>query len=102
MTRVLHGVVRGKAIEVNEDLTSWEGQAVELLVTPAVPHAEPAEAGRPAKVPKTLPGPPPGWKPGQPSKTAGLLADSWTEEDDRILEEIYRDRRRETRREIPE
>jgi hypothetical protein len=44
---------------------------------------------------KRLPGPPPGWKPGQPSKTAGLLAESWTEEDDRILEEIHRDRKRE-------
>ena len=25
-----------------------------------------------------------------------MLADSWTEEDDRILEEIYRDRKRKT------
>ena len=33
MTRVLHGIVRGKTIEVNEDLTSWEGRAVELVVT---------------------------------------------------------------------
>jgi hypothetical protein len=51
---------------------------------------------------KRLPGPPPGWKPEQPSKTAGLLADCWTEEDDRILEEISMDRKRETKREIPE
>lgn len=102
MTRVLRGIVHGKTIEVNEDLTSWEGQAVELLMTPAGPHEEQAEGGPPAKVPKTLPGPPPGWRPGQPSKTAGLLADSWREEDDRILEEIYQDRKRETRREIPE
>jgi hypothetical protein len=102
MTRVLHGIVRGKTIEVNEDLTSWEGQAVNLLVTPSGPQEEQAEGGPSAKVPKTLPGPPPGWRPGQPSKTAGLLADSWIEEDDRILEEIYQDRKRETRREIRE
>jgi hypothetical protein len=98
MTRVLHGIVRGKTIEVNEDLTSWDGQAVEMLVTPSGSLEKPAEGSPPH--PKKLPGPPPGWRPGQPSKTAGLLADSWTDEDDRMLEEIYRDRKRESRREI--
>ena len=102
MTKVLHGIVHGKFIEVTEDLGLSDGQAVELIVTAAPssgPHAE--EIGSP-KSPKKLPGPPPGWQPGSKRTAAGMLADSWTEEDDRILEEIYRDRRRETRREVPE
>ncbi len=102
MIKVLHGIVHGKTIEVTEDLGMWEGQAVDLLVVPAGSLEPRAEGSQSQTAPKKLPGPPPGWKPGQPSKTAGLLADSWTEEDDRILEQIYRDRKRETRREIPE
>ena len=102
MTRVLHGVVHGKTIEVTEDLGLVDGQAVELIVTPARssgPHAE--ELGS-SRSPKKLPGPPPGWQPGSRRTAAGMLADSWTEEDDRILEEICRDRKRETRRKVPE
>jgi hypothetical protein len=102
MTRVLHGIVHGKTIEVAEDLAMWEGQSVDLLIVPAGSLEPRPEGSRPQPAPKKLPGPPPGWGPSQPSKTAGLLADSWTEEDDRILEEIYRDRKRETRREIEE
>jgi hypothetical protein len=89
MTKTLHGRVRGKVIELDEDLGVADGQEVQVQVT--ILHAK-----------KRLPGPPPGWQPGRPSPTAGLLADSWTEEDDQILEAIYRDRKRETRREIPE
>ena len=102
MTRVLRGIVHGKTIELTEELGMWEGQAVDLLVTPSGSLQSPPEGSGPAAPAKNLPGPPQGWKPGQPSKTAGLLADSWTEEDDRILEEIYRDRKREKRREIRE
>jgi hypothetical protein len=102
MTRVLRGVVHGKTIEVAEDLAMWEGQAVDLLVVPAGSLEPRTEGGRPQTGPKKLPGPPPGWRPGQSIKTAGLLADSSTEEDDRILEEIYRQRKRDTRREAPE
>jgi hypothetical protein len=102
MTRILHGIVHGKTIEVTEDRGMWEGQAVDLLVVPAG-SLEPWEESSRARVARTtLPGPPPGWRPGQPSTTAGLLADSWTEEDDLILEAMYRDRKRETRRKIPE
>ena len=102
MTKLVRGIVHGKTIEVSEDLGMWEGQAVDLLIVPAGSLEPRAEGSRPQAARKKLPGPPPGWRPGQPSMTAGLLADSWTEEDDRILEEIYRDRKRETRREIPE
>ena len=31
-------------------------------------------------------------------RCAGALANEWSDEDDRILEEIYQDRKRETRR----
>jgi hypothetical protein len=89
MNTTLQGIVHGKTIELDEDPGIADGQKVQVQI--AVWSAK-----------KKLPGPPPGWKPGQPSKTAGLLADCWTEENDRILEEIYRDRKRETKREIPE
>jgi hypothetical protein len=102
MTRVFHGVVRGKTIEVTEDIGMSEGQAVHLFVVPAGTIDPQKDDNRLPTRHKKLPGPPPGWRPGQPSKTAGLLADSSTEEDDRILEMIYQDRKRETRREIRE
>lgn len=89
MTRTIHGKVHGRMIELDEDLGVAEGQEVEVQVTML--------NGK-----KKLPGPPPGWRPDSPKSTAGLLADLCTEEDDRILEEIYQDRKREARREIPE
>lgn len=89
MTRTLYGKVHGKTIELEEDLGVAEGQEVEIQVKIMNPR-------------KKLPGPPPGWQPGATSSTAGLLADSWTDEDDRVLQEIYMDRKRETRREVPE
>jgi len=33
MTKVLHGMVHGRIIEVTEDLGMLDGQAVELIVT---------------------------------------------------------------------
>jgi hypothetical protein len=89
MTKTLHGKVRGRTIEIDEDLGVADGQDVEIQVKIAGPK-------------KSLPGPPPGWQPGRPSTTAGLLADSWTEEDDRILEEIYKSRKQEASREVSE
>ena len=102
MTRVLHGIVHGKTIEVNEDLGMWEGQAVELVVTPAGSYEGPTAESELQTGPKKLPGPPPGWIPGAPSKVAGVLADEWTEEDDRALEQIQADRRAAKWRELPE
>lgn len=89
MTKILHGKVHGKTIELDEDLGVAEGQEVEIQVK--IMGSK-----------KKLPGPPPGWKPGVASRTAGILADSWTDEDDRLLEEIQKDRKRESRREVPE
>ena len=43
MTKVLHGIVHGKIIEVTEDLGMLDGQAVELIVTAAPPSGPCAE-----------------------------------------------------------
>lgn len=102
MTKVLHGVVRGKTIEVTEDLGMSDGQAVELIVTLSNVNAPTAERNGPRRSAKKLSGPPPGWKPGSMETAAGMMASCWTEEDDRILEEIYQEGKKETRREIPE
>ena len=44
MTKVLHGIVHGKFIEVTEDLGLLDGQAVELIVT-AEPSPGPIAEG---------------------------------------------------------
>jgi hypothetical protein len=88
MIRTIHGKVHGRTIEFEEDLGVAEGQEVEVQVTMPRPK-------------KNLPGPPPGWQPGSTRTTAGSLANLCTEEDDRILEEIHQDRKRETRRGAP-
>jgi hypothetical protein len=80
MNKVLHGVVRGKMIELREPLGVADGQEVEVVVSFSVPS-------RP-------------WGEGIRS-SAGALANDWTDEDERILEQIQQDRKRETRPEIP-
>ena len=102
MTKVLHGIVHGKFIEVTEDLGLLDGQAVELIVTAGPSPGPIAEGFDLKKKPKKLPGPPPGWRPGGTETAAGMMADHWTEEDDRILESIERDRHRPSTRELPE
>jgi hypothetical protein len=81
MVKAVHSKIRGKTIELDEDLGLAEGQDVEIQVTALSPQKR--------------------WGEGL-SRCAGLLAGEWTEEDDRILEEIYRDRKQETRRKITE
>jgi hypothetical protein len=81
MTKVVHGKVRGKTIELAEELGLAEGQEVQVQVT-AVPPAGT-------------------WGDGL-RRCAGALAKEWTEEDDRILAEIHQDRKRDPRREIPQ
>ena len=85
MTKVLRGVVHGKTIQLEDDPGLEDGRSVEVILQP-----------------KRLPGPPPGWKPGSAESAAGLLSSRWTEEDDRILQEIYQDRKRESGRSIAE
>ncbi len=89
MIKIVRGKVRGKTIELDEDPGVIDGQDVEVRLTMINPT-------------KKLPGPPREWTASGTSPTAGILADVCDEEDDRILEEIHRDRKRETRREIAE
>lgn len=72
------------------------GEAIRRLATGGPSRGEGAVR------PKPLPGPPPGWRPGGSESAAGLMAEHWTEDDDRILEEIERDRHRPSTRELPE
>ena len=81
MTKSIHGRIHGKTIELDEDLGIGDGEEVEVIV-------KPVKAKRP-------------WGEGI-KRSAGALADFWTEEDDRILKEIQEDRKRFTHREIPE
>ena len=81
MISTVHGKVQGKAIVLDEPLGLPLGQDVEVVVTPIA-------RGRP-------------WGEGI-LRSAGALADTWSEEDDRILAEIHEDRKRASSREIPE
>ena len=80
MTRTIHGKVHGKTIELDEDLGVPEGQEVEVQIKVVT------EAAR---------------KPGEGLlRTEGALADDT--EWDAIMEEIYQERKRDTRKEILE
>lgn len=79
MTRTLRGVVHGRTVELTEDLGVADGQQVEITI-------------------KTVASPKP-WGEGL-RRCAGAFAADWTDEDDRILEEIHQERKRETRKEI--
>jgi hypothetical protein len=81
MSKTLHGTVRGRTIELDEDLGIGEGQEVEVNVK-LVKAAKP-------------------WGDGL-RRCAGALANEWTEEDDHILERIRQDRKRDSRPELLE
>ncbi len=72
MVKAAHGKVHGKTIELIEDLGLSEGQDVEVQVTVVTAPRHPGEGLQ---------------------RCAGALAKEWTEEDDRILEEIHKDRK---------
>jgi hypothetical protein len=81
MTKVMHGKIHGRTIELSEDLGLAEGQEVEVSV-----RVTPDDRAR---------------KPGDGLlRTEGALADDphW----DAIMEEIYQERKNDTRKEIPE
>lgn len=80
MSQILHGTIRGRSIEIMEDLGLLDGQAVEVKVT----------VTKPSLVGNGL------------QRCAGALADDWSNDDDRILDEIYRERKSASQREIPE
>jgi hypothetical protein len=81
MTKTLHGKVHGKTIELDEDPGVAEGQEVEVQMKAVPARMQWGEGLR---------------------RCAGALAHEWTEDDDRILEEIHEERKRDTRQEVPE
>jgi hypothetical protein len=81
-TKILHGVVNGRTIELTDDPGVPAGQAVEVIVKMVPPTQRVWGEGLRA--------------------CAGALADEWTDEDDRILEEIYQERKNDTRPEPSE
>jgi hypothetical protein len=85
MTKILHGVIHGRTIKFEQETGLEDGRKVEVILRA-----------------KELPGPPPGWRPGSTRTAAGMMAAQWTEEDDRILDDIYQDRKKDARREIPD
>jgi hypothetical protein len=80
MTKVIHGKIVGRTIELTEDLGLAEGQEVELSVRPVL-AAESLRFGNGLL------------------RTEGALADDpyW----DGIMEEIYQERKNDSRREPP-
>ncbi len=77
--KIVHGVIRGKTIELDEELGVADGREVEVQVKVIEPAANWGEGLR---------------------RCAGILADDWSAEDDRILEEIHQSRKEDTRREV--
>jgi hypothetical protein len=72
MNKVLHGVVHGKMIELSEPAGVADGQEVEVVVRFSTPSRPWGEGIR---------------------NSAGGMAECWTEEDDRILEQIRQSRK---------
>ena len=88
MTRTLRGKIRGKTMELDEDLGVVDGQEVEVQITMDRPRKRPPAhrlAGSPAA-----------------EQNSGLAGRIGHRGRDRILEEIYQDRKRDIRRDLPE
>ncbi|MDP6117982.1 MAG: hypothetical protein QF437_15615 [Planctomycetota bacterium] len=81
MTKLLNGIIHGKTVELSDDPGMEDGQEVEVMVRLAKENGN--------------------WGDGL-RRCAGALADSWTEEDDRILDQIYKERQTDSRPEIEE
>jgi hypothetical protein len=77
----LHGIIQGKTIHLANDPGLAEGVEVEVVVQSVKPKQPWGEGLR---------------------RCAGALADQWTADDDRILEEIQQDRQQATHRALPE
>jgi hypothetical protein len=81
MTKTLHGIVRGRTIELREDLDADDGQEVEITVR----NVSPERTRRPGE----------GFL-----RTEGALADDL--EWDSIMDEIYQARKLERRPQSPQ
>jgi hypothetical protein len=75
------GIIHGKTIELMDAPDLADGQEVDVVVRPATVRVVPAEAER---------------------QDEDKVAEWWTPEDDKILEEIARYRRSSGLRELPE
>jgi hypothetical protein len=80
MIRRVHGTVYGKTIEIDEDLGLSDGDKVSITIESSQSIQDK-------------------WGEGL-RRCAGALADDWTEEDAKILKEIYRSRHSDSRPEI--
>lgn len=78
--KTYEGIIHGQSIELTEPIDLQEGSRVEVEVRPAKPISTK-------------------WGDGL-IRCMGILADSWTEEDDRILEELAQDRHRSYHRDL--
>lgn len=76
MAEPLTGIIRGRTIELSGDSGIVDGESVEVVVR-AIKRSEV-------------------WGDGL-RRSAGAMAEHWTEEDDRILEAIYKERHQEDR-----
>ena len=83
MIQTVQGVVHGKTIQLDSDPGIEAGRRVEVILRT-----------------RQLPGPPPGWQSGGTETAAGILAEVWTEQDDRILEQIQDGRKKDSRPEV--
>lgn len=72
MNKTIQGIIHGTTIELSENPGLAEGQTVQVVVQAVEPSRPWGEGIR---------------------HSAGALADQWTEEDDKILEEIHQDRK---------
>lgn len=80
MIRRVHGIVHGKTIEIEEELGLPDGDKVSIVIENSQSSLDK-------------------WGEGL-KRCAGALVDEWTEEDDKILDDIYRSRRSDSRPEI--
>ena len=80
MIRRVHGIVHGKTIEIEEELGLSDSDKVSIVIEG--PQSSQDKWGEGLR------------------RCAGALADDWTEEDDKILENIYRSRHSDSRPEV--
>lgn len=81
MTKTLNGIVHGKTIELLDDLGMPEGETVRVVVCSTSTTSRRGEGFL---------------------RAAGVLADSWSAEDDAILEQLANDRQQSVSRELPQ
>lgn len=82
MTKTVHGVIHGNTIELTENPGVPDGEHVEITITRGAGRADRRGAGL--------------------LRCAGALSAEWTDEDDRILDDIYQERKRDQGRDTGE